>query len=190
MKQTRRAFLGSLGAVVALGAVDPKPTFRITQQILDDWGACDWWAENFSGLYPDGMTGTAAQIAKAAEARSKLSEKQYDRLWILHELAKRVSGGVGDEALALLEDEADASRLAKAVIEITARDTKGALDRLIALGEAQYLTQVVEKATLADAETAATALAKNTDTKLLGYAESVLSSERRALLADARSSIR
>lgn len=115
---------------------------RVTLKLLEQWGACPRFLEWMKKHYPEGHTDTIAGLV------SRIPEEwPYDGLWFLHEVAKRVDGAAGDDALVLLTERADPSRLAKAVTEITRRDTTAALDKLIASDDLMAVHDVAQRAT-------------------------------------------
>ena len=180
----RRGFLitSALGAAAAAGlaAVEAEPaTVTITLDTLRSWGACARWIELFPKRCGESVTGTAAEIAA-------IPTGEYDQLWILQALAVHVDGDVGRDALALLVPRADASRLARAVVEVNKHDTTAALARLVELGEPEFLGKVVEDGGESDAATAAAALAVKATAAQVDVVEETLSVERKALLASAR----
>jgi len=115
---------------------------KITLELLKDWNACERALKWFEKDYPDGVDDTIEGLVKRIPA-----DWEYDALWLLHEVAARVAGVEGDEALALLVERADPSRLAKAVLEIARRDTSAAMERLLQVGDAPSLVRVIERGT-------------------------------------------
>lgn len=110
---------------------------KITIDLLKEWGACERALVWFEKTYPAGVTDTLPGLLARIPA-----DWEYDGLWLLHELAARMDGPAGDQALTLLVERADPSRLAKAVLEITRRDTGAAMVRLIDSGDRESMAMV------------------------------------------------
>jgi len=147
---------------------------KITLELLKEWGACERALKWFDETYPDGVD---APMKELCDKVIPAEWREYDSLWLLHEVAARVDGVEGDEALALLVERADGSRLAKAVCEITKRDTGAALQRLLQVGDAASLVRVLERGTDAQAVQAADAL-RVVDRAVLKGCEGLLSAAR------------
>ncbi len=148
---------------------------KITLKVLEQWNACERYRKVFAREYPNGVEGTAAEIAS-------IPDFEHDQLWILLEMAVRVDGVDGDEALHLLVDRADASRLARAVERVSRRDATPALERLIATGDLEQLTRVVQKAPEDRARQAAAAIDATAKPHEREYIQGTLSEDRRTLL--------
>lgn len=177
----RRKFL-EVGVALAAGSAWPvgaqeREGFTVTLDLLKSWGACPRALAWFSEAYPKGVTDTISGLL------SRMPEEwPHDRTWFLHETAKRVDGPQGDEALALLVAQADPSRLAKAVTDITRRDTREALDRLKASGDAAGLVTVIKAGPEAAAIEAAAALGEVESLERLTLYAAELPTDRVSLL--------
>jgi len=158
---------------------------KITLELLKEWNACERALTWFARDYPDGVD---APVQELCDKVIPADWRKYDSLWLLHEVAARVDGKDGDEAMALLVERADGSRLAKAVLEIEKRDTSAALTRLLQVGDAANLAQVIERGTDAQAVQAAEAL-KAVDPAALKGSESVLTGARAALVQEVQRGI-
>lgn len=138
MNVSRRGFL-ALGAlcVAPVSWAEPGNTLRVTPGLLREWGACDRAVVLYGERYPDGVEGTAAEIAAIAEA-------EYDAAWILEELAARCADQVGEDALRLLIEKADPSRLANVVLRVKDKDTQSALDKLLVSNDLMQIKRVAD----------------------------------------------
>lgn len=155
---------------------------KITLDLLKQWDACEDALEWFATDYPDGVDEPLPILCDKiipTEHRFEYST------WLLHEVAARVAGPEGDEALEMLIADADPSLLARIVTQITIRDTSAALARLVKEGQAEHLARVMECGSDTDAAHAAAALLVR-DPAVAKYLERTLTAERAALITDAR----
>lgn len=155
---------------------------KITLDLLEKWGACEVALAWFARAYPDGVEDTVERLS------GELIDAEFRNvygLWLLHEVAARVEGEEGDEALALLIERADGAQLARAVTQITMRDTSKALARLVEIGEADHLVAVVERGAEKDAAQAAEALTAKAPA-IAKFCERTLQPERAAFITAAR----
>lgn len=83
---------------------------KITIDLLKEWGACERALAWFEKDYPDGVD---APVKELCDKVIPAEWREYDSLWLLHEVAARVDGVEGDEALALLVERADMDSVAK-----------------------------------------------------------------------------
>jgi len=153
---------------------------KITLDLLKQWDACEDALEWFAKDYPDGVDEPLPILCDKiipTEHRFEYST------WLLHEVAARVEGEEGDEALEMLVERADDSRLARAVMRITLRDTSKALARLVKEGSPEHLVAVLERGVEKDAAQAAEALTAK-DPAIAKFCERALP-ERGALVAAA-----
>lgn len=155
---------------------------KVTLDLLKEWGACqealDWWKKD----HPDGEDESLTVLCE------KVIPEKYRQdwsQWFLYEVAARVEGPEGDEALKKLVEIAEGAQLAKIVMRITIRDTSAALAKLVADGGAEYLVRVLEGGPLVEAATCASALAARAPA-VATYCERELKPERGALITDAR----
>lgn len=155
---------------------------RVTSKLLMEWGACEVALEWFATDYPDGVDEPLPILCDKiipTEHRFEYST------WLLHEVAARVAGPEGDEALEMLVERADDSRLARAVMRITLRDTSKALARLVKEGSPEHLVAVVERGAEKDAIEAAEALTAKAPA-IAKFCERTLQPERAAFITAAR----
>jgi hypothetical protein len=155
---------------------------KITLDLLKQWGACEVALAWFARAYPDDVEDKVSRLS------GELIDAEFRNvygLWLLHEVAARVEGEEGDEALALLIERADGAQLARIVTQITIRDTSAALARLVKEGQAEHLARVMECGSDTDAAHAAAALLVR-DPAVAKYLERTLTAERAALITDAR----
>jgi len=108
----------------------------ITSKLLKEWGACERYREVFAKEYPNGVTGTAAEIAA-------IPEYECDQWWV--EMAVRLSGKDGEDALRLATERVDLSRLASLVLRVKDKDTSAAYARLKASKDIRGLYRVARK---------------------------------------------
>ncbi len=155
---------------------------KITLDLLKQWDACEDALEWFARAYPDDVEDKVSRLSGElidAEFRDVYG------LWLLHEVAARVEGEEGDEALEMLIERADSSRLARAVTRITIRDTSKAMARLVKEGAPEDLALVLERGAAKYAAQAAEALTAKAPA-IAKFCERTLQPERAALVADAR----
>jgi len=155
---------------------------KITLDLLEKWGACEVALAWFARAYPDDVEDKVSRLS------GELIDAEFRNvygLWLLHEVAARVEGEEGDEALALLIERADGAQLARAVTRITIRDTSKALARLVKEGSPEHLVAVLERGVEKDAIEAAEALTAKAPA-IAKFCERTLQPERAALVADAR----
>ena len=155
---------------------------KITLDLLEKWGACEVALAWFARAYPDDVEDKVSRLS------GELIDAEFRNvygLWLLHEVAARVEGEEGDEALALLIERADGAQLARAVTQITMRDTGKALARLVEIGEADHLVAVVERGAEKDAAQAAEALTAKAPA-IAKFCERTLQPERAAFITAAR----
>ena len=155
---------------------------KITLDLLKQWDACEDALEWFAKDYPDGVDATLPILCDKVIPKEHRFEYST---WLLHEVAAREKGLEGDEALEMLVERADDSRLARAVMRITLRDTSKALARLVKEGSPEHLVAVVERGAEKDAAQAAEALTAKAPA-IAKFCERTLQPERAALVADAR----
>lgn len=155
---------------------------KITLDLLEKWGACEVALAWFARAYPDGVEDTVERLS------GELIDAEFRNvygLWLLHEVAARVEGEEGDEALALLIERADGAQLARAVTQITMRDTSKAMAKLTNEGGAEYLASVLERGSVTDARLAAAALLAR-DPAVAQFCMRTFQPERAALITDAK----
>lgn len=155
---------------------------KVTLKQLDKWGACqealDWWKRD----HPDGEDASLDVLVN--KVIPEKCRKDWGE-WFLFEVAARVDGPEGDEALEMLVERADDSRLARAVMRITLRDTSKALARLVKEGSPEHLVAVVERGAEKDAIEAAEALTAKAPA-IAKFCERTLQPERAAFITAAR----
>ncbi len=155
---------------------------KVTLDLLKAWGACtealDWWKRD----HPDGEDESLTVLCE------KVIPEKYRQdwsQWFLYEVAARVEGEEGDEALEMLVERADSSRLARAVTRITIRDTSKAMARLVKEGAPEDLTLALERgAAKYAAQAAETLIAKAP--AIAKFCERTLQPERAAFITAAR----
>ena len=155
---------------------------KITLDLLEKWGACEVALAWFARAYPDDVEDKVSRLS------GELIDAEFRNvygLWLLHEVAARVEGEEGDEALEMLVERADDSRLARAVMRITLRDTSEALARLVKEGSPEHLVAVVERGAEKDAAQAAEALTAKAPA-IAKFCERTLQPERAAFITAAR----
>jgi hypothetical protein len=155
---------------------------KVTLDLLKEWGACEDALEWFAKDYPDGVDEPLPVLC------DKVIPKEHHfeySTWLLHEVAAREKGLEGDEALAMLVERADDSRLARAVMRITLRDTSEALARLVKEGSPEHLVAVLERGAEKDAAQAAEALTAKAPA-IAKFCERTLQPERAAFITAAR----
>ena len=155
---------------------------KITLDLLEKWGACEDALEWFATDYPDGVDEPLPVLCDKVIP----TEHHFEySTWLLHEVAARVEGEEGDEALALLIEWADGAQLARAVTRITIRDTSKAMARLVKEGAPEDLTLALERgAAKYAAQAAETLIAKAP--AIAKYCEQALQPERAAFITAAR----
>lgn len=155
---------------------------KVTLDLLKEWGACEDALEWFAKDYPDGVDEPLPILC------DKMIPKEHHFeyvTWFLHEVAAREKGPEGDEALEMLVERADGSRLARAVTRITIRDTSKAMARLVKEGAPEDLTLALERgAAKYAAQAAETLIAKAP--AIAKYCEQALQPERAAFITAAR----
>lgn len=155
---------------------------KVTLGMLKEWSACEDALEWFAKAYPDGVDEPLPVLC------DKVIPKEHHfeySTWLLHEVAAREKGLEGDEALEMLVERADDSRLARAVMRITLRDTSKALARLVKEGSPEHLVAVLERGTEQDAAQAAEALTAKAPA-VAQFCMRTLQPERAALITDAK----
>lgn len=113
---------------------------KVTLRLLEQWGACARYRKIFAEQYPDGVDGSAAEIAAIPKA-------EYDQWWILVEMACRLSDRDGAEALRLATERVDPSRLAALAVRVKDKDTTAAVDKLLASDGLLSIKRVADKGT-------------------------------------------
>ncbi len=155
---------------------------KVTLKQLDKWGACqealDWWKRD----HPDGEDASLDVLVN--KVIPEKCRKDWGE-WFLFEVAARVDGPEGDEALDMLIADADASILTRIVTHITSRDTSKAMAKLTNEGGAEYLASVLERGSVTDARLAAAALLAR-DPAIAKFCERTLQPERAAFITAAR----
>jgi len=155
---------------------------KVTLDLLKEWGACEDALEWFAKDYPDGVDEPLPILC------DKMIPKEHHfeySTWLLHEVAARVEGEEGDEALALLIERADGAQLARAVTRITIRDTSKAMARLVKEGAPEDLALVLERGAEKDAAQAAETLIAKAPA-IAKFCERTLQPERAAFITAAR----
>lgn len=155
---------------------------KVTLGMLKEWSACEDALEWFAKAYPDGVDEPLPVLCD----RMTPADRRFEySTWFLHEVAAREKGLEGDEALEMLVERADDSRLARAVMRITLRDTSKALARLVKEGSPEHLVAVLERGTEQDAAQAAEALTAKAPA-VAQFCMRTLQPERAALITDAK----
>lgn len=155
---------------------------KVTLDLLKEWGACqealDWWKKD----HPDGEDESLTVLCE------KVIPEKYRQdwsQWFLYEVAARVEGKEGDEALDILIADADGAQLARIVTQITIRDTSKAMARLVKEGAPEDLTLALERgAAKYAAQAAETLIAKAP--AIAKFCERTLQPERAAFITAAR----
>ena len=124
---------------------------KVTLKLLEEWGACERYRKVFAEQFPDGVEGTAKEIAA-------IPEHEYDQWWILVEMAVRLNDRDGEEALRLATDRVDPSRLASLAIRVQDKDTSAAMTKLCESKDLLQLKRVVDKAAKSEFVTQAQAV--------------------------------
>lgn len=154
---------------------------KVTLDMLTEWGACEDALEWFAKDYPDGVDEPLPVLCDKVIPKEHRFEYST---WLLHEVAARVEGEEGDEALEMLVERADSSRLARAVTRITIRDTSKAMARLVKEGAPEDLALVLERGAEKYAAQAAEALVVKAPA-IAKYCEQTLQPERAAFITAA-----
>ena len=155
---------------------------KVTLDLLKEWGACEVALEWFAKDYPDGVDEPLPILC------DKMIPKEHHfeySTWLLHEVAARVAGPEGDEALEMLVERADGAQLARAVTQITMRDTSKAMARLVKEGAPEDLALALERGAEKDAIEAAKTLVVKAPA-IAKYCERTLQPERAAFITAAR----